>query len=63
MNPVDVEAERAAKQNFLVSEIMDQGYDTNAFAIFLENVKENGSDIDVWTLEELREVTNFLRAT
>jgi hypothetical protein len=44
-------AERKAKQTFLKEEILDSGYNPEAFTDFCESHK--GADIDKWTFEEL----------
>ena len=46
------------KQEFLREEILEKGYDTNDFIVFLEEKKQ--ADIENWTLDELRmEVKEF----
>jgi hypothetical protein len=49
---------RQRKQQFLCEQILDKGYDAGAFQVFLEAAKPNGSDIDVWTYEEICQVNN-----
>ena len=51
-----------AKQNLLQSEIIDKNYDKTAFINFCLSKKENGDDLNNWTLEELTEiVTEFVK--
>lgn len=48
------------KQNYLRKEIMNQNYNTDKFSDYISNLKENGVDLNNWTLEELKEVvTSF----
>lgn len=44
------------KQKYLQKEIVDAGYNTEEFIAFIKIQKENGEDINNWTLEELIEV-------
>ena len=45
------------KQNFLREKILDKGYDTNDFTIFLKAKKgEDGEDVSNWTMPELEQV-------
>ena len=51
-----------AKQNLLQNEIIDKNYDKTAFINFCLSKKENGDDLNNWTLDELREiVTEFVK--
>ena len=45
--------ERQKKQMYLKEEIVSRGYNKAEFAIYMESKKENGTDIDLWTFEEL----------
>jgi hypothetical protein len=45
-------SEREAKQQFLRQEILDKGLSASAFMEKCE--REKGSDVDSWTMEELR---------
>lgn len=48
------------KQNYLVNEIMNQNYDTEKFSEYMSRLKENGTDLNNWTFEELKNVvTSF----
>lgn len=45
------------KQQFLRTEILEQGYDPNEFLSFLVNIKgENGADLSIWPISELQQV-------
>ena len=46
------------KQKYLRNEIMNQNYDTNKFSDYISNLKENGVDLNNWTLEELKKVVS-----
>ena len=48
------------KQNYLVQEIMNQNYNTEKFSEYMSSLKENGTDLNNWTFEELKNVvTSF----
>ena len=56
----DIDLETEEKQNYLRNEIMNQNYDTEKFSDYISNLKENGVDLNNWTLEELKAVvTSF----
>ena len=44
------------KQNYLVNEIMNQNYDTEKFSEYMSSLKENGTDLNNWSFEELKNV-------
>jgi hypothetical protein len=44
------------KQDLLKTEIIDNNYDKQAFLDFCISKKENGDDLDCWTLEELKSI-------
>ena len=44
------------KQRFLKTEIMDQNYNTEEFTEYISNLKDNGTDLNNWTLDELKEI-------
>ena len=44
------------KQNFLVKEIIEQNYSPEKFSDYMANLKEDGTDLNNWTLEELQQV-------
>lgn len=48
--------DRQQKQTFLTDEIANKGFNPVEFAQFIETKRENGTDIDNWTLQELRDV-------
>ena len=52
-----------AKQVLLQTEIIDKNYDKNAFINFCLSKKENGDDLNNWTLEELKEIVNEFVST
>lgn len=47
---------KSEKQFYLKYEILDKGFDHNSFIEYLEDQKEDGSDIDNWTIKELMRV-------
>ena len=48
------------KQNYLINEIMNQNYDTEKFSEYMSSLKENGTDLNNWSFEELKNVvTSF----
>jgi len=50
------QAQRAAKQNFLREEILDNGFDPHEFTEFIES--KRGANIDIWSFHELKEVVS-----
>ena len=54
----EVALAREIKQNYLQEHILDKGYDTNDFLLYLTEVKhtENATNIDYWSLEDLKKV-------
>jgi len=50
------ENERIEKQTYLRSEIMNKGYDTDSFILFLEEKKSGDFDIDNFSFEDLKKV-------
>jgi hypothetical protein len=50
-----MESEQRAKQQFLVKEILQAGYDGVKFADFLQNERENGEDVNQWAFQSLTE--------
>ncbi|CAI2360774.1 unnamed protein product [Moneuplotes crassus] len=46
-------SEREKKQLFLQDEIVKKRYDKAKFAVYMNECKENGTDIDLWTFDEL----------
>ena len=54
------EEETKIKQSYMRKAIIDAGYDAESFINHLNSAKEDGDDIDNWTLEELKvEVKNY----
>lgn len=50
----------AAKQKYLSIEILDKGFNSNNFLIFLGNKKTNGDNLNKWSMTELHQyVTEF----
>ena len=48
-----------AKQQFLRSQIIDQGYNPDDFSTFMGTIKgEEGLNIESWSLEDLKLVVN-----
>ena len=45
-----------AKQTLLQSEIIEKNYDKTAFINFCLSKKENGDDLNNWTLNELTQI-------
>jgi hypothetical protein len=52
-----IDQARASKQTFLREEILEKGYEIELFQSYMETQKEDGLNIDCWSLEELRQVT------
>lgn len=48
--------ERKEKQNFLKTEVLLKGYEPKIFGDYISKLKEDGGDIDEWTLEELQDI-------
>ena len=45
------------KQEYLRQEIMEQGYDGNAFFVFISSIRgEEEVDLDSWSFEDLKSV-------
>ena len=49
------------KQNYLIQEIKDKNYDTEKFSEYIDNLKENGTDLNNWTLDELKKVVSTFK--
>jgi len=54
--------ERQAKQRYLKSEIQEKNYNVTEFVQFLEWKREKGTDVDVWTMDELVQVVQEFKA-
>lgn len=52
------EGEIQAKQSLLQTEIIEKNYDKTAFINFCLSKKENGDDLNNWSLEELTEIVH-----
>ena len=52
---------RSSKQAYLTSEILSEGYDPGEFTAYCESKK--GSDIDLWSFEELIDCVQEFKAT
>ena len=56
-----LETQRQAKKAFLRQEVVEQGYEPDAFTEFID--RERGADVDIWTIEELKDcVERFKRS-
>ena len=56
--PEHILIEREAKQNYLITEIIQQDFDSDLFTWYISSLKE--ANIDIWTLSELQGiVTDF----
>lgn len=53
---MEEQSEIEKKQEYLKNEILEQGYDAEKFSEFISNVKENGTDLNNWTFEELKNI-------
>ena len=47
---------RLTKQTYLRTEIMNKGYDTDIFIMFLDEKKSGDFDIENFTIEELKKI-------
>ena len=57
------DSEIQAKQTLLQSEIIEKNYDKTAFINFCLSKKENGDDLNNWTLDELTEIVKEFIST
>ena len=46
------------KQKYLREEIQEKGYNTETFSDYMAQLKENGTDLNNWTLDELKQVVS-----
>ena len=44
------------KQKYLIEEIKNKNYDTEKFSEYISTLKEDGTNLNNWTLDELRKV-------
>ena len=58
MEDEELDIEIRAKQYLLEKEIIDRNKDKNEFINFCLSKKENGDDMNNWTLQELKEVVD-----
>jgi hypothetical protein len=49
------------KQKYLVEEIINKNYDTEKFSEYISNLKENGTDLNNWTFDELKDVVSSFK--
>ena len=54
-NNINEENELELKKQFLIEQIINQGYNTNDFLNFCLNKKENGDDLSYWQMDELKQ--------
>jgi len=48
--------DKAIKQKYLKEQIIDMGYDTENFGEFMCSKKEDGTNIQLWSMDELAAV-------
>jgi hypothetical protein len=51
----DYESQTQAKQDHLVTNVLNKGFNPGEFAIYLGKQRENGDNVDMWNLDELKE--------
>ena len=49
------------KQKYLVDEIMNKNYNAEKFSDYISKLKENGTDLNNWTFDELRKVVSSFK--
>ena len=49
------------KQKYLIDEIKNKNYDTELFSDYISKLKENGTDLNNWTFEELKNVVSSFK--
>ena len=54
----NVEEDKQNKQQFLITNIVEAGYDKQEFAEYMASWKDNGTDIDEWSLLELMDMVH-----
>lgn len=54
----NAEEDKIKKQQFLITNIVEAGYDKQEFAEYMANWKDNGTDIDEWSLIELMDMVH-----
>lgn len=50
--------DKIKKQQYLIDNIVNAGYDKQEFALYMGDCKKNGTDIDEWTLIELMDMVD-----
>ena len=50
--------QREQKQNYLRTEVMEQGEDVSQFIAFISSKRPNGENIDNWDLQELKDIVD-----
>ena len=49
------------KQKYLVAEIKEKNYDPEKFSDYISKLKDNGTDLNNWNFDELKQVVfNFI---
>lgn len=51
------------KQTYLFTAIIQEGYDGSTFAEYLRAEREDGEDLDNWTMAELEKIVQTFKAT
>lgn len=59
----NAEEDKLKKQQFLITNIVEAGYDKQEFAEYMANWKDNGTDIDEWSLIELMDMVHDFQKT
>ena len=49
------------KKKYLVEEIKNKNYDTEQFSDYISQLKENGTDLNNWTFDELKNVVSTFK--
>ncbi len=55
--------EKQLKQQFLKQQVISQGYNPGEFSTYMGNERDNGLDIDNWTLDELETMVYQFKKT
>jgi hypothetical protein len=63
MDESELIKDRELKQIYLKEQVINLGYDGGQFADFLATRRENGTDVDVWTYEELIAIVQEFRSS
>ena len=54
--------QRQQKQQFLRAHIINPGYCTEAFSTFLHSKRDDGCNIDTWTIAQLETIINEFKS-